>query len=196
MSKLRYSIAGSGAPAAASARLEARYQEFVKNYGHALARLARAYESDPEAGRDLLQDIHVALWRSLRVFDDRCSPRTWVYRVAHNVAASYLVKRKRHPATALLSLEDLDNLPDQPPATEIDPIELLDRDRARNKLLSLVRALQPLDRQIILLYLEGTDAASIGDVTGISPGNVATKIHRIRQILIRRFHEGENNDRR
>ena len=100
------------------------------------------------------------------------------------------------PKAQLLSLEELDSLHDQSAATEVDPIELLDRDRARNKLLSLVRALQPLDRQIILLYLEGTDAASIGDVTGISPGNGATKIHRIKQILIRRVHEGVNNDRR
>ena len=33
---------------------------------------------------------------------------------------------------------------------------------------------------MILLYLEGTDAASIGEITGLSAGNVATKIHRIK----------------
>jgi RNA polymerase sigma-70 factor (ECF subfamily) len=34
------------------------------------------------------------------------------------------------------------------------------------------------------------DAASIGEIAGISPGNVATKIHRVKKILARRFHEG------
>jgi RNA polymerase sigma-70 factor (ECF subfamily) len=34
------------------------------------------------------------------------------------------------------------------------------------------------------------DAASIGEITGLSPGNVATKIHRIKNILARRFHQG------
>lgn len=170
-----------------------KYQEFVKDYGDALGRLARAYESDREACRDLLQDIHVALWRSLQVFDGRCSARTWVYRVAHNVAASHLVKRSRRRAKALLSLEELD---DRSAATEVDPTEVLDRDRARNRLFTLVRTLQPLDRQIFLLYLEDTDAASIGEVTGMSPGNVSTKIHRIKRMLIRRFHEGGDNGRR
>ncbi len=196
MSKGRDPAAEPGGLDARSDRLEMKYQEFVKDYGDALGRLARAYESDREACRDLLQDIHVALWRSLQVFDGRCSARTWVYRVAHNVAASHLVKRNRRRAKALLSLEELDELHDRSAATEVDPTEVLDRDRARNRLLTLVRTLQPLDRQIFLLYLEDTDAASIGEVTGMSPGNVSTKIHRIKRMLIRRFHEGEDNGRR
>jgi RNA polymerase sigma-70 factor (ECF subfamily) len=42
----------------------------------------------------------------------------------------------------------------------------------------------------MLLYLEGMDAASTAEITGISAGNVATKIHRIKSILARQFHEG------
>ncbi len=196
MSKGRDPAVESGDLDARSGRLETKYQEFIKDYGDALGRLARAYESDRETCRDLLQDIHVALWRSLHVFDGRCSARTWVYRVAHNVAASHLVKRNRRRAKALLSLEELDELQDWSAATEVDPTEMLDRDRARNRLLTLVRTLQPLDRQIILLYLEDTDAASIGEVTGMSQGNVSIKIHRIKQMLARRFHEGGNSGRR
>jgi len=44
-----------------------------------------------------------------------------------------------------------------------------------------------------LLYLEGMDAASIGEVMGVSAGSVATKIHRIKNILARRFHGGERD---
>jgi RNA polymerase sigma-70 factor, ECF subfamily len=58
------------------------YKEASATYGAALQRLARGYEADPERGRDLLQEIHIELWRSLRLFDNRCSLRTWVYRVA------------------------------------------------------------------------------------------------------------------
>ena len=53
-----------------------------------------------------------------------------------------------------------------------------------------VRRLKPMDRQLMLLYLEGVDAASIGEVTGLSASNVATKIHRIKAVLARRFHDG------
>ena len=63
---------------------DALYADAAAQFGWALERLARAYESDSDRRADLLQDIHVALWRSLERFDGRCSMRTWVYRVAHN----------------------------------------------------------------------------------------------------------------
>ena len=49
------------------------YREAADTYGAALDRLARAYEADPEARRDLIQDLHLQLWRSLGNFDRRCS---------------------------------------------------------------------------------------------------------------------------
>ena len=64
------------------------FEDAVLAHGPALGRLALAYEMNPEDRRDLLQEIHLALWRSFATFDDRCSLRTWVYRVAHNVATS------------------------------------------------------------------------------------------------------------
>jgi RNA polymerase sigma-70 factor, ECF subfamily len=53
---------------------------------------------------------------------------------------------------------------------------------------------KPLDRQVVLLFLEGVDASGIAEVTGLSPGNVATKIHRIKNALIRRFPVGGEHD--
>jgi RNA polymerase sigma-70 factor (ECF subfamily) len=57
-----------------------------------------------------LQEIHLALWRSLRLFDGRCSLQTWVYRVAHNVGASYIL-RERRTARRLLDLEAFEQAP-------------------------------------------------------------------------------------
>jgi RNA polymerase sigma-70 factor (ECF subfamily) len=47
------------------------YKEASALCGAALQRLARGYEADPEVRRDLLQEIHIELWRSLRRFDGR-----------------------------------------------------------------------------------------------------------------------------
>ncbi len=160
------------------------YRETADSYGAAMERLARAYEADADRRKDLVQEIHIALWRSFAGFDGRCSLRTWVYRVAHNAATSYVMRQRRNNAP-LVSLEDLDTLPDGD-AGEV----ALDRARALGRLLQLIQRLKPLDRQVILSYLEGMDAASIGEITGISAGNAATKIHRIKHILTRQFHQG------
>ena len=168
----------------ADSRRDCLYTEAATAFGAALERLARAYESDADRRLDLLQEIHVALWRSFATFDGRCSVRTWVYRVAHNVATSQVVRR-RSRAQTFVALDELDSMPDA-----VDPGQQLDDRRALDRMMTLIHRLDPIDRQVTLLYLEGMDAASIGEIAGISPGNVATKIHRVKKILARRFHEG------
>lgn len=171
--------------AARVADQEHRYAEAAAEFGPALERLARAYERDPEKRRDLLQEIHVALWRSFARFDGRCSTRTWVYRVAHNTATSKVL-RPRTNAPRMVALDDsLESVA----ATAGE--EVLDRRRALERLHGLIGRLRPLDRQVMLLYLEQLDAASIAEITGLSAANVATKVRRIKQLLIQRFHEGK-----
>jgi RNA polymerase sigma-70 factor (ECF subfamily) len=165
-----------------------RYLEIAGEFGPALDRLARGYEADPDLRRDLRQEIHTELWRSLARFDGRCSLRTWVYRVAHNTAASHVLKYKaKH---RLVGLDELDAVSDgdDPERT------LVDRD-ARQRLLALVQALKPADRQLTLLYLEDFDAAAISEITGLSTGAIAVKIHRIKAALADRFNQGGDHGR-
>ena len=91
---------------------EERYVEAARTFGAALERLAAGYERDTEARRDLLQDIHVALWRSLARYDGRCSLRTWVYRVAHNTAISRVLRPRAAAPTLVAIDEDLDSIAD------------------------------------------------------------------------------------
>lgn len=165
------------------------YEEAVRTHGPALDRLSRAYEADPEARRDLVQDIHLGLWRSFDSFDGRCSLRTWIYRVAHNVASSHVGADRRAKMRQLVSIDEVD-LADE----RADAAGVADRRIALERLTTLIRELKPLDRQLILLFLEGVDADEIAEVTGLSPGNVATKIHRIKNVLIRRFQAGGEHD--
>jgi RNA polymerase sigma-70 factor (ECF subfamily) len=166
----------------AAAEQDVLYEQAAATYTGAIERLARGYEPDPDKRRDLVQDIHLALWRSFARFAGRASMRTWVYRVAHNTAISRIIRRR----TSDPGLVTLDELVDTPAAE--DGARDIDRRMALDRLLALIQTLDPVDRQVILLYLEELDAQSIADVVGISPGNVATKVHRIKQILARRFH--------
>jgi RNA polymerase sigma-70 factor (ECF subfamily) len=100
------------------------------------------------------------------------------------VAASYVI-RERRILSSLVTLEELETLPDQAKGPET-AYQRLNFDR----LSALIQRLKPLDRQVIVCYLEDMDAASIGEVTGLSPGNVAIRIHRIKNVLAKWFHEG------
>ena len=164
------------------------YKDAADKYGAALERLARGYEVDLDRRRDLIQDIHLQLWRSFQRYDARCSLRTWVYRVAHNVAASY-VMRERRTFLNLVSLEELEMLSDN-----ADGQMAANRRINLDRLSALIQQLRPIDRQVIISYLEDMDAAAIGEITGLSPAAVAMRIHRIKNVLTKRFSEGGGND--
>ena len=169
----------------ASERQETLYESAIVAHGAALERLARAYEADPDKRQDLLQEIHLALWRSFRSFDERCSLRTWVFRVGHNVAATHVVKQRRTFA-ALVALDAIPEI-----AADPDVEDAVDRRVMLERLYALIHTLRPLDRQVVLLYLEDNDAVTIGEITGLSTGNVATKISRLKKLLGQRVTRGE-----
>jgi len=161
------------------------YREAAAQFGPGLDRLARAYEADPEHRRDLLQDIHLALWRSFDSYEARCSLRTWTYRVAHNTAMSHVVRQCRTKLPNLVTLEELDANPDR---TNYE--QIANEKMAFEQLMQLVYKLRPTDREVMLLYLEDMDAPAIAEITGMSPGSIRTQIYRIKNILSRRFHRG------
>lgn len=160
------------------------YERAIAAHGPALARLARAVEADPEQARDLEQDVHLGLWRSFAAYDARCALGTWTYRVAHNIAASH--GRDGAKSARLVGLEQADSVAD-----DADPERDAGEAHALARLRRLIAVLAPADRSVILLWLEGLDAAAIGEVTGLTPNNVAVKTHRIRALLARHFENGE-----
>ncbi len=160
------------------------YARAARDFGRALGRLARAYERDPDRQRDLLQEIHFALWRSFAVFEGKSSFRTWVYKVAHNTAASHVLRDKRARVSYMTGLDEIAAMPD--PAQPVHDFEESD---IRARLMVLIHQLKPPDRQVMLLYLDDLDAAEIGEITGLSPSAVATKIHRIKAVLAKQFNQ-------
>ena len=156
------------------------YRKAGEKFAPAIARLARAMEYDGEKARDLEQDIHCELFRSFSRFEGQCALKTWVYRVAHNVAAEHRLREsRRKPAVALDEIEDLP----EPGDAERSAAE----NHAVARAQAIIRSLPTLDAQVMLLWLEGESGKDIADVTGLSPGSVATRIHRLKAALASKF---------
>ena len=160
--------------------IEQLYAEAGRLYAPALARLARSVERDADKARDLEQEMHCALWASLARFDGKCALKTWVYRVAHNVAADHVARAVRSPAR--VPLEDIEALP-AAANIEAATAEAL----VLAQVAELIRRLPPVDMQVIVLWLEGESAADIAEITGLSPGAVNVRVHRIKALLASHF---------
>jgi len=173
---------GMVADTAAQDRL---YDQAAAEFAAPLDRLIRAHEADPALQPDLRQEIHLALWRSFASFDQRCSLRTWVYRVAHNIAATHILRSRRRKADLLTSLDEIDIAAEGDVATDLDEARVLQR------LNELIQQLRPLDRQLMILHLEGLSADEIAEIAGISAANTHTKLHRIRHVLAAKVNAGD-----
>ncbi len=155
-----------------------RFCELFEAYQPALRRLAAAYVINPADREDLLQDIACAIWKALPGFRGESTERTWIYRIAHNIAI-----RRSSEVRARSSREPLiEERFDRPSGESSAEDALLLREK-RQALIGSIRQMALVDRQIVTLHLEGLSAAEIEEITGVSAGAVATRLTRIRQRL-------------
>lgn len=139
-----------------------------------LPRLASIYARDRAQIDDLAQEMALALWRAIPGFRGECSERTFVFRVAHNVAVSHLVRRAR-PGGAPL---DEDIVDPAPPADEA-----LARADRRARLLGAIRSLPLPQREVVTLALEELSHEEIALVLDLTTTNVAVRLHRAKARL-------------
>ena len=146
-------------------------------------KIAYAYCRDATDREDVVQEIAVQLWRSRERYDPRQRETTWVYRIALNVAISFQRRERRHR-------ERRASIEDQP----IAGVEAAEPGEHVELMLRCIDDLGPLDKALVLLYLDGNDHASIADVLGISVSNVGTKLFRIKERLRVAFDERARSD--
>ena len=153
--------------------LQERFQSLVEEHKKILYKVCNSYCRNRDDREDLAQEIIVQLWRSFGSFDERYRFSTWMYRIALNVAISFYRRestRTRHVISdeeqLLQAIDDRESQPED--------IRLL---------YQFIGGLDPLNKALILLYLDGNGYQEIADVVGISETNVATKISRLKKTM-------------
>jgi RNA polymerase sigma-70 factor (ECF subfamily) len=142
-----------------------------------LSKVTRTYCREPADREDLAQEIVVQLWRSFPRFDGRSKFSTWMYQVALNVAISY---QRSEIVRARYVISDEAQILDAVDQTNDEPQEV-------GLIYEFIDSLNPLDRALVLLYLDGNSHQEISQVLGISTSNVATKMSRLKQAMQLQF---------
>jgi RNA polymerase sigma-70 factor (ECF subfamily) len=158
---------------AARAELERLFDKLLAENGAALARLAGSFTNTAADRDDLVQEIALAIWRGLPHFRGECSERTFIFRIAHNRAVTYLVRRRPQASAEAIDVPD----------AALNPEADLAREQQGERLRNAVRALPLIYRQVVTLVLEGLDYGEIAEVLGISESNVGARLSRARQML-------------
>lgn len=163
------------ADGAAYAGVVRRYQAPLTRY---LFRLGCRSKGDAD---DVLQEVFIKAYRNLNDYDPGLKFSSWIYRIAHNEAVTFLRKASRVPrvATSTDELEAFDRIADSSDlAAELD---------ARLDARTLRAAIDALDAKyrevLVLRYLEDRSYEEISDILRKPPGTVATLISRAKSRL-------------
>jgi RNA polymerase sigma factor (sigma-70 family) len=154
----------------------------MQEHGAMVARIARSYEADPGRAEDLVQDIHLAVWRALPRFEGKAGLRTYIARIAHNRAISHVASETRRPLSFVLD--------DETPAAGPTPEDLAVESDARRKLEEGVRRLPIGQRVVATLALEGFTPEEVASVLGITSAAASVRLHRA-QTQLRNWFRGE-----
>ncbi len=143
-----------------------RHQDFV--YGAAL-RIVR----NPVMAEDLTQEAFVRAHRALPGFRGQAQVRSWLYRIATNLALNAVQRRREYPTDAV---------PDRP--ARLDPADDAENLALRRELESAISALPPkLKQPLVLREYDGLSYQAIADVLDLPINTVRTRILRARRSL-------------
>jgi RNA polymerase sigma-70 factor (ECF subfamily) len=164
------------------------FEEVLRQEGAALRRVAASYERDRGLQEDLFQDICLALWRALATFREESSLRTFAFRIAHNRATTHALRRSRLRET---------ELEDEAEAARLESVNgecRLEAQQRAQRLHDAVGRLPLSMRQVLTLTLEGLSQREVGEVLGLTEGNVAVRVSRARAALRRLLGEAGDGD--
>jgi RNA polymerase sigma-70 factor (ECF subfamily) len=154
------------------------FDDWLSQHKGILFKIIRAYAFNPSDQDDLFQEISFQVWRSIPDFRGESKPSTWIYRVALFAATVWARKEKTQPPTQpLADVEHALTVTSHP------------RDERSDWLYEQIGQLEPIDRSVCLLLLDGFSYKEMAGMLGISESNVGVKVHRIKQYLIERSKE-------
>lgn len=145
------------------------FDRLIQQHQGIIWKVCRAFARNQEDQKDLFQEILYNLWKGRTTFSGNSKITTWIYRVSFNRAIDY--SRKKRVQT-----------------TELDESTILSPNKHKAEydieaLYIAISRLNPVDRSIIILYLDKYSYKEIAEITGLSEKNVSVKLVRIKEKL-------------
>ena len=197
------SAAPSRPPDPLVARLRAgdqdAFREVVRAHNASLLRIAATFVPSRAVAEEVVQDTWIAAIKGIDRFEERSSLRTWLVRIAVNIARTRGVKERR--TVPMSSLERDDSGPAVDPSRfsgppergswSVTPSVWSDSPEAvatsRETLAFVLKTVQRLpdkQRQVVMLRdVEGWPSSDVRELLDLSEGNQRILLHRGRAVL-------------
>lgn len=148
------------------------FERFVHAHERAILNYLWRMTGDEQAAYDLAQEVFLRAWQRFDTIRTYEQPRAWLFRVATNLALSYLRRNRSHSDGAAALVEE------RGPAVSDPAWRLAESDAVRRTLLRLSPGRRAA---LVLRELYGLSSAEVGQALGMSAATVRTTLHRARE---------------
>jgi len=170
------------------AREERAYRELIRRYQTPVVNLAWRITGNADDAAEVAQETFIRVLRSLHTYDPGRPLKTWLFKIAANLALDSIRRRKRRP----VSIQDLFDEDEGPPLEAVDPGPRPDAAhgirRSAERFDELVREMPEHYQAILFLrYREDLAYEEIAETLDIPLGTVKVRLHRAHEILRRKL---------
>ncbi|QBQ40704.1 RNA polymerase sigma factor [Sphingobacterium psychroaquaticum] len=154
--------------------IEQTFLALIKQHKGILHKVSRMYADNPEDREDLQQEIMIQLWKSYAYFKGESAFSSWMYRVAVNTSLTYFKKEKKRSNT----FTDNENV-NEPAQEDYNDTQ----DTQLQLFYKAIQEISPIEKALMLYFMEGLSHREIGEQLGISEGNARVKLNRTKEKL-------------
>jgi RNA polymerase sigma-70 factor (ECF subfamily) len=165
------------------AEQQERFVEWISAHSAIIHRVVNGFARGDDR-KDLLQEVMLAVWKSIPAFRQQAKITTYLYRVSHNAALLWIRTQKNYRRR----VEEFGAT--NPAVIPTDSGASLDE--RLGALYSAIRLLKPVDRSLILMSLDELSYREMADVLGLTETNIGVRINRIKQQLAELLKGKEN----
>ena len=154
------------------------YRRLIERHQDSVARILWRFSRDRGVHEELVQDVFVEAYLSLRGYNGKAPLDHWLARIATRVGYRYWKEKARRKRTEPFDLEEWDEAVGDGQATALEP------DSAAELLHQILAQMAPRDRLVLTLrYLEQCDVVETARRTGWTKTMVKVQTLRARNRL-------------
>jgi len=173
---------------------EAAFAALVRMYDRSLKRLARMFVSSDALADDVVGEVWLAVLTGLERFEGRSSLRTWIFRIASNIAKTRGIRESRSVPLSSLGGADEEGPTVDPSrfvkegwwtgslrSWDADAVRITLNAEAMARIQAEIDRLPEVQRMVITLRdVQGLDSDEVCELLGLTPGNQRVILHRAR----------------
>jgi RNA polymerase sigma-70 factor (ECF subfamily) len=157
-----------------------QFLKIVSDYQGIIFKVSLVYFRNEQDRKDNFQEVLFQLWKAFPSLQNRNSIGSWIYAIAINTSISRIRKNSK--------IEIRNSLPET--IDLADPHCQFIKQEEQNQLIEAIRNLNPIEKSVILLYLEEKSYEEIAEILGITISNAGVRINRIKEKLKNAINHG------